>query len=67
MADFKLLHELLAPHTSKIVLLVMDGLGGLPRELNGQTELEYAQTPNLDRLALEGNLGLMTPVRAGIA
>ena len=67
MADFKLLRELFAPGTGKIVLLVMDGLGGLPRELNGPTELEYAQTPNLDRLALEGNLGLMTPVRAGIA
>ncbi len=67
MADFKLLHDLLAPNSSKIVLLVMDGVGGLPRELNGPTELEFANTPNLDRLAVEGNLGLATPVRAGIA
>jgi 2,3-bisphosphoglycerate-independent phosphoglycerate mutase len=67
MADFKLLHDLLVPNASKIVLLVMDGLGGLPRELNGPTELEFAITPNLDRLAVEGNLGLSLPVRAGIA
>src|SRR5512135_343322 len=67
MADFKLLHDLLVPNASKIVLLVMDGLGGLPRQLNGPTELEFANTPNLDRLAVEGNLGLSTPVRAGIA
>ncbi len=67
MADFELLHDLIVPNTSKIVLLVMDGLGGLPRELNGPTELEFAQTPNLDRLAVEGNLGLSNPVRTGIA
>lgn len=67
MADFELLHDLFTPAISKIVLLVMDGLGGLPREVNGPTELEFANTPNLDRLAGEGNLGLMTPVRAGIA
>jgi 2,3-bisphosphoglycerate-independent phosphoglycerate mutase len=66
MADFELLHDLIVPNTSKIVLLVMDGLGGLPRELNGLTELEFAQTPNLDRLAVEGNLGLSNPVRTGI-
>jgi 2,3-bisphosphoglycerate-independent phosphoglycerate mutase len=67
MSDFKLLRDLLVPNNSKIVLLVMDGLGGLPRELNGPTELEFANTPNLDRLAFEGNSGLSLPVRAGIA
>jgi 2,3-bisphosphoglycerate-independent phosphoglycerate mutase len=66
MADFELLRELVSPNQSKIVLLVMDGLGGLPRELNGLTELEFAHTPNLDRLALEGNLGLSIPAGAGI-
>ncbi len=66
MADFELLRELLNPNTSKIVLLVMDGLGGLPRDLNGPTELEFANTPNFDRLALEGNLGLSVPVTTGI-
>ncbi len=50
----------------KIVLLVMDGLGGLPMEAGGKTELETAHTPNLDRMAAEGTTGLSIPVRAGI-
>lgn len=50
----------------KIVLLVMDGLGGLPMEPGGKTELETAHTPNLDRMAAEGTTGLSIPVRAGI-
>ena len=50
----------------KIVLLVMDGLGGLPVEAGGKTELETAHTPNLDRMAAEGTTGLSIPVRAGI-
>lgn len=66
MADFQVLKELLAPNASKIVLLVMDGLGGIPRELHGMTELESATTPNLDRLGVEGSLGLTIPVRPGI-
>ncbi|HLF25800.1 MAG TPA: 2,3-bisphosphoglycerate-independent phosphoglycerate mutase [Anaerolineae bacterium] len=66
MADFELLKDLIAPNQTKIVLLVMDGLGGIPREPNGPTELEFAKTPNLDRLATEGSLGLIVPVRAGI-
>ena len=66
MADFELLKELVSPNSSKIVLLVMDGLGGLPREVNGPTELEFAQTPNLDRLATEGCLGLSQPAGTGV-
>lgn len=50
----------------KIVLLVMDGLGGLPDRPGGATELETARTPNLDRLAAEGVCGLHQPVAAGI-
>ncbi len=51
---------------SKIVLLVADGLGGLPLEPGGLTELETARTPNLDGLAQRGVLGLSIPVKPGI-
>jgi 2,3-bisphosphoglycerate-independent phosphoglycerate mutase len=51
---------------TKIVLLVMDGLGGLPVESGGPTELEAANTPNLDKLATEGICGLHIPIGAGI-
>lgn len=51
---------------TKIVLLVLDGLGGLSRAGDGKTELEAARTPNLDRLAAQGNLGLADPVAPGI-
>src|SRR5579871_3598777 len=61
-----LLRELTEPNTSKIVLLVADGLGGLPLEPGGKTELESAQTPNLDGLAREGVCGLSLPVLPGI-
>jgi 2,3-bisphosphoglycerate-independent phosphoglycerate mutase len=50
----------------RIVLLVMDGLGGLPDPATGKTELESARTPNLDRLARSASLGLLQPVGAGI-
>ncbi len=50
----------------KIVLLVLDGLGGLPMEAGGPTELEAANTPNLDRLVAEGSCGLSVPIREGI-
>lgn len=50
----------------KIVLLVMDGLGGLPREAGGKTELETARTPNLDALAARSEVGLHFPIGYGI-
>ena len=50
----------------KIVLLVMDGLGGLPHPSTGRTELETARTPNLDALAGRGSLGRTVMVREGI-
>ena len=66
MANFELMKSLHIPGTTKIVQLVLDGLGGLPRELDGKTELEAAHTPNLDALAERSQLGLAVPVRPGI-
>jgi len=51
---------------SKIVLVVSDGLGGLPLRPGGKTELETARTPNMDALAERGVSGLMFPVLPGI-
>jgi 2,3-bisphosphoglycerate-independent phosphoglycerate mutase len=61
-----LIRELREDNPSKIVLLVADGLGGLPIEPNGKTELESARTPNLDSCAREGVTGLSVPVLPGI-
>lgn len=66
MTDFDLMRGLHRAASGKIVLLVMDGLGGLPLEPGGPTELEAAHTPNLDRLAAEGALGQAVPIRPGI-
>lgn len=52
---------------SKIVMLVADGLGGLPHSADGQTELEAAKTPNLDALATQGIQGASIPVKLGIS
>src|SRR5256714_9908645 len=61
-----LMQELREPSETKVVLLVADGLGGLPMEAGGKTELESARTPNLDACAREGVCGLSTPVLPGI-
>lgn len=65
--NLDLMRELSVPTDSKIVLLILDGLGGLPMEPGGPTELEAANTPNLDRLAAASDLGLSVPVAAGIS
>ncbi len=51
---------------SKIVMLVIDGLGGLPDPKTGRTELETASTPHLDDLARKSVCGLSDPVSPGI-
>lgn len=64
--DFELLKKWIIPAQTKIVMLVLDGLGGLPLETGGKTELETACTPNLDRLAALSALGLSQPAGPGI-
>ena len=61
------MRELSVQTESKIVLLVVDGLGGLPMDPGGSTELEAANTPNLDALAARSDLGLSRPVAAGVS
>ncbi|MFZ1947477.1 MAG: 2,3-bisphosphoglycerate-independent phosphoglycerate mutase [bacterium] len=51
---------------TKMVLVVVDGLGGLPRPETGKTELEEAHKPELDRLAAESALGLIDPISPGV-
>ncbi len=58
--------ELNVKNDSKIVLVVADGLGGIPLKRGGPTELEVASTPNLDELVKSNVCGLMTPVLPGI-
>jgi len=60
----KLIKNLVQKNSSKIVLVVLDGLGGVP--VDGKTELEAAVTPNLDALARESACGLHIPVDMGI-
>ncbi len=67
MSLHSLIQELREKNGSKIVLLVADGLGGLPLEPGGKTELESAHTPNLDDLVKDGVCGLSVPVLPGIS
>jgi len=64
--DLALARALSQEAETKIVLFVMDGLGGLPRPETGRTELEAAYTPHLDRLAKESVCGLTVPVAPGV-
>jgi len=64
--EHELVRDLAEKNASKIVMLVADGLGGLPMEAGGKTELEAAATPNLDRLAARGTSGSSVPVLPGI-
>ena len=61
-----LIKQLHVAAETKVLLLVMDGLGGLPLTPDGMTELEQAHTPNLDKLAARSLCGLSTPIAPGI-
>jgi 2,3-bisphosphoglycerate-independent phosphoglycerate mutase len=62
----ELLYELIHENDKKIVLLIMDGLGGLPLQAGGKTELETAETPHMDKLAAASECGLHIPIEYGI-
>lgn len=62
----KILPEIIKENDKKILLLVLDGVGGLPNPETGKTELESANIPNLDYFAKIGSCGLLTPVLPGI-
>src|SRR4030042_789799 len=64
MTKEEVLHSLAIQTESKLVMVVIDGLGGLP--IRGKTELEAAKIPNLDRLASKSVCGLMDPISYGI-
>jgi len=64
--DLELLQSLVVPARTKMAMIIMDGLGGLPLEPGGKTELETARTPNLDALAAQSVLGLTVPAGPGI-
>ena len=66
MANFAFLRELVVKNANRIVMLVIDGLGGLPMEPGGPTALEAARTPNLDALAARSICGLHEPIGPGI-
>jgi len=66
MTDLELVKSISMTTPSKILLLVIDGLGGLPHPVTGKTELETARKPNLDKLAHQGICGLIDPVAPGI-
>jgi len=66
MIELEHLKKLSHTSPSKIVLLVIDGLGGLPHPQTGKTELESAQKPNLDSIAKQSLCGMIDPVSPGI-
>ena len=67
MIDLEQLRDCYVSTPSKIVLLVVDGLGGLAHPDTGRSELETANLPNLDAMAQESACGLTTPVLPGVA
>ena len=66
MNNLELIKGISRTSPEKIVLLVIDGLGGLPAPETGRTELETARIPNLNALAARGICGLADPIAPGI-
>lgn len=66
MADLDLMKSISIKTDSKILLIVMDGVGGLPHPESGMTELETASKPNMDELCKKGITGLSHPISRGV-
>ena len=66
MIDFQYLSSIRKKTNSKIVMIVVDGLGGMTDPSTGKSELETAELPNLDKLASISSCGVSTPVLPGI-
>ncbi len=66
MNNLELIKGISRNSPEKIVLLVIDGLGGLPDPKTGRTELETARIPNLDALAAGGICGMADPIAPGV-
>jgi 2,3-bisphosphoglycerate-independent phosphoglycerate mutase len=64
--DDEVLREVVVPGKSRIVLMVLDGLGGLPHPETRRSELQTAMIPHLDRLAADSACGLTIPVERGV-
>ncbi len=64
MAKFP--NDIILRNEHKIIFVVMDGLGGLPLSKGGQTEMETAKTPNLDKLVAENVCGCFDPLLPGV-
>lgn len=60
------IQSLIKKEDTKIVFLVIDGLGGIPTDEEDLTELEKASTPNLDKIVSDGVCGLHQPVKTGV-
>jgi 2,3-bisphosphoglycerate-independent phosphoglycerate mutase len=64
--DIELLRQLSTSASSKVLLCVVDGLGGMPDAETRRTELQTADIPNLDRMAADSITGLSMPVDYGV-
>src|ERR687896_240560 len=64
--DIELLRTLSTKNDAKVLLCVVDGLGGMAHPDTKRSELQSASIPNLDRMAAESICGLSMPVAPGV-